>query len=292
MSIPLRTDFRIRYSLRESIQINEEFLEERLHSFDWQKRISYEVAKKFLPFLSTLNEYEQNYVFNIDIKNDNLNQLVVVANKVIGIESNGQFYTYDSANKRATIYLHLVNSDILCGEEYIVRKIASILGHELSHAGTIIKRYENDAVDTGYIEQYKTIVQAIQNTVNYRTAIEKEIYEYAYALYCTSDLEITAFISQTEFELRKLANKDVLTTDEIKKYIRFTESYQAFSLAKEVALRVLNKTKYDKDWFVEKLKEYGLNVENIDKQMKHLEYRADYALEKCMANAMNTVETY
>lgn len=30
----------------------------------------------------------------------------------------------------------------------------------------------------------------------------------------------------------------------------------------------------------------------MDKQMKHLEYRADYTLEKCMANAMNTTGDY
>lgn len=293
MSIPLRTDFRVKYPLRESVQINEEFLEERLHSFDWQKRVAYEVSRKFLPFLSTLKEgVSQNYIFPVETKNPEIKQIILSAHKTIGFSSSGQFIEFNTKDKSAKIELSVVKSDCINNNDMLIRKFASIIGHELSHVGTIVSKYNNDVTDFRNAEQYELLSQVIHNTVNYKTALEKEIYEYAYSLYCTSDLEITAFISQTEFELRKLAGKDILTVEDVKKYIRFTEPYQAFSLAKEVALHVLNKTKYNKEWFVEQLKQYGLNIENIDKQMKHLEYRADYALEKCMANAMNTTGDY
>lgn len=284
MYIPLRKDFRVRYPLRESVRVDEEFLSERLHSFEWQKRVAFEVARKFLPFLPTLKENDgQNYIFDVETTNPEIKQVVLFAYRTFAFTSSGALVRMDTDAKTATIELRIVGSD--CSLE----SLASILGHELSHIGTIMSKYENDVRNINPPEQYEAITQAIHDTIDYKTALEKEIYEYAFALYCTSDIEITAFISQTEFELRKLADKDALSIEDIKKYIRFTESYQAFSLAKTVAQRVLSKTKYEKEWFAENLEKYGLNAENIDSQMKHLKYRADYALEKCAANAMLTL---
>ena len=289
MFIPLQTP-RDRFLLKEQIKIDEEFLSERLHSFNWQHSVAKECATKFFPMIPTVRNKMDKYIINITTENPFVNQILLVAETqdIVPVPY-GRFVAYNHEEKRATIELVIMKGWFETDNNKI-KSLTSVIGHELSHVGSILNKYDGDI--TAYVphEQYENLILAMKATSNYSNYLEKDIYEYCYSMYCTSNVEITAFISQTEFDLRKIAGKDFLTMNEIKKYLPLTNSYQAFTLAKNVAIKMLSRTKYDKEWFCEQLSKYGINVKNIDKQMKYLEYRADEGIEKCASNAMNTLE--
>lgn len=273
--------------LKESVALSEDVLEERLHSYSWQYPVAKEIAEKLFAYVPTMTSAEKEYTIHIENTAAPISSVKIWARKG-GFTVNGGFAGFNPEEKTAIVIIN-IPAGVYDKMGTFVADVANVISHELNHAGTAMDKYESK-ISTVVTEMYGKIVNALGKSYSNN---DQNAYYLFYSLYCTNDTEISAFISQTESQLKKLAGKEVLSIEEIKELLPETTSYRVFLLAKNTAKKWINiETETRKEYFINKLNElYGIDFsKNFDKLVRTLYNRACYALEKCCASAMNCLK--
>ena len=272
--------------LKESVELVEDALEERLHSYSWQHAVAKEAAVKLWQYLPTISREVRKYLFDIKFKNPAIKKVEIYAQKLLTFQLSASFAGFNPDEKKAIVNV-IIPEGHYKNEAEFVPSLTQALSHELNHAGTALDKY-GSGIMTVVPDLYEKIQLAIQDANKYG---DNETYYFCYSLYCTCNMEITAFISQVESQLREAAGKDILSTEEIKQYLPKTHSYQSFIIARNVAKKWMEITAPSNEFFKNRLKEkYGIDFPNFDDVVNDLYNRAQYGLERCCANAMNCVE--
>ena len=271
--------------LNEFVELTEDSLEERLHSYSWQHAVAKESATKLWQYISTIGHDAKGYLINIEFENPAIKKVEIRAQKLLAFQLSASFAGFNPDEKKAIINV-VIPEWYYKDESEFVSSLTQALSHELSHAGTALDKYSN-GITTDVSDSYEKIQQAIHDANKYG---DNETYYFCYSLYCTCSVEITAFISQTASQLCELAGKDILSIEEIRQYLPKTHSYQSFLLARNIAKKWMEITIPSKEFFKKQLKEkYGLEINNFDKVVEDLYNRAQYGIERCCANAMNCI---
>ena len=263
-----------------------ESLNEILHAFDGQ----YAAAEKIAEAVYENLKYKGKTTI-VDISEFELpvTGAYVTVNEDSILKTSAQLENVlQNGNAIMTIYLN--KYDRLLEKKDVLNIIASAVVHELTHGGIFLSRYHSEG-DPGedMPEYYENAAKIIEKDEYAGT----DVYYFAYALYSTYYHEVQAIISQTIHDVVTILPKDKEPDNEsLKKALRQTNSYKAFTNNINIADKLLSAPIEEKLKIANELIKNGVNIVDLDKEAKRVKKVSERALKAISANLMRIYEPF